>query len=315
MFLTNSIIGALKANSTIRNNYNKIKSIKYVVLGKVCKLSPLLYMKYRYKACVGKPLKLNKPETFDEKLIWLMLYWRHPLKIQCGDKYNMRIYVQKNNCEHLLTKLYGVYENSCQINYNTLPEKCVIKCTHGCGFNYIYIKNKSNNIDKIKKMINVWMKTDYGKKTGEIHYSSMKPRIICEEYLDDLSGKQPTDYKLYCFDGKVHCTLVCQDRSPTNKEPLYDIYDREWKNKLEYSKSSQMANRSVQKPVSYDEMVKTAELLSKPFPFVRIDYYCIQGKAIIGEMTFTPCGCIDTDYTENAQKTLGEMITLPSKIL
>ena len=148
---------------------------------------------------------------------------------------------------------------------------------------------------------------------GEIHYSLIKPRILCERYLDDLSGNL-NDYKVYCFDGKAHCTMACTERG-SGERTKFDIYDRDWKDKLPYSKSSLKSNRSIPKPEAYDEIIDAAEKLSKPFPFARMDFYSINGKALIGEMTFTPNGCVDTGYTELAQDELGQLVKLPKKRL
>jgi hypothetical protein len=158
------------------------------------------------------------------------------------------------------------------------------------------------------------MKTDYITLAGEIHYAEMVPRIICETFLDDLSGDLPCDYKLFCFDGRVHCTMTCTGRT-ANDNANYDYYDREWSRKLPYSKTSLLADQCIPKPQAYDEMIAVAEILSKPFPFVRMDFYSIHGRAILGEMTFTPSGCINTDRNDLAQKILGAKITLPPNIL
>ena len=46
---------------------------------------------------------------------------------------------------------------------------------------------------------------------------------------------------------------------------------------------------------------------------MRIDFYDYDSKSILGEMTFTPVGCMATYYKEEALKMLGEMIELPEK--
>ena len=76
-----------------------------------------------------------------------------------------------------------------------------------------------------------------------------------------------------------------------------------------------MADRNIPKPDAYEEIIAMAEKLSQPFPFVRMDFYSINGKAVLGEMTFTPSGCIDDGYTEIAQRELGKLIILPEKLL
>jgi hypothetical protein len=262
----------------------------------------------------GGLLNLKTPQSFDEKLLWLMLYWHHPLKTQCGDKHTVRDYVKKHGLEHILPKLLGVYENSSEIDFNTLPRRFVLKCTHGCGFNIVCKDKGTLDVGETCGKLDAWMKVDLSKICGEIHYAQMKPRIICEEYLDDLAGDLPIDYKVYCFDGRAHCTMVCTGRA-LNRRANYDFYDQEWKNKLPYGRSSVENNRSIARPGAYEEMIEAAERLSKPFPFVRMDFYSIKGKAILGEMTFTPAGCIDTDYTDIGQQELGELLKLPEPLM
>jgi len=250
------------------------------------------------------------PRSFDEKLNWLNLFWRHPLKTLCGDKYTMRSYVRENSLENVLPTLLGVYEDSTEIDFENLPERFVLKCTHGCGFNIVCKDKGKLNIEETKRRLSAWMKVDFSKRYGELHYSDMKPRIICEEFLDDLNSELPSDFKVYCFDGKAHCTMACTERT-LHGRAKYDFYDLEWKTKLPYSKTSLLANRSIPKPEAYDEIIAAAETLSKPFMFVRMDFYSIQGKAILGEMTFTPNGCIDLNITDLGQRVLGELIRMP----
>ena len=276
-------------------------------------ISPYLLVQYLYVKNTGKRFPARNPRTLDEKLLWLNLYWRHPLKSRCADKYAVRSYVEEHGMGHLLTNLYGVYAHSAEIDFCKLPDQFVLKCTHGCGFN-IFCRDKSRfNVKEAKRELDAWMKVDISRLAGETHYALIKPRIICEAYLGNLSGKPVNDYKVYCFHGKAHCTMACTDR--TEKGAKYDFYDREWKNKLRYSKSSLLANRSIPKPEAYEEMIHAAETLSNPFPFVRMDFYSVNGRAVFGEMTFTPHGCIDTFMTDLAQDVMGDLLKLPEKRL
>ena len=278
------------------------------------KLSPVLYAKHRYKSIYGKNPNLKKPVTFDEKLLWLNLYWRHPLKTECGDKYTMRSYVQKLGLGHILPELLGVYQNSKEIDFESLPDRFVLKCTHGCGFNIICNNKATLDIKEARRKLDKWMATDYSKFAGELHYASMKPSIICEKFQEDNVGELPIDYKVYCFRGKVHCILVAKGRNKEGHTDMFDFYDLGWNTKLPYYTSSLQADRHTQKPEALDEMIALAESLSTPFPFVRMDFYNIKGKAVLGEITFTPAGCIQSGYTELAQNLLGSMIELPSRI-
>lgn len=277
------------------------------------KLSPVLLAKYRYMTMQRRRLNLKTPKSFDEKLLWLMLYWQHPLKSQCGDKYTMRSYVEDHGLGYMLPKLIGVYENSNDIDFNGLPERFVLKCTHGSGFNIICNNKSKLDVREVKRKLDSWMHTDMSQVAGEVHYSLMKHRIICEVYLDDLTVDVLCDYKVFCFNGEAFCTMVCTERGSGNTK--FDFYDRDWQYKLPYDKQSIVANRNIIKPEAYEEIIVAAEKLSKPFPFVRVDFYSINGKAVIGEMTFTPNACIDITLTDLAQRVLGDKIELPEKYL
>ena len=170
------------------------------------------------------------------------------------------------------------------------------------------------NLDKneILEKLNRWLKTDYSLVAAELHYAKIKPRIICEKYIETDAGFLPIDYKLFCFHGKVHCTMVCTLRSTGH--PVMDFYDRSWEIKLLYDEGSLLSNREIARPKSYEKMIEVAEKLSKPFPFVRIDFYDFNGTAILGEMTFTMAGWAIAAFTDEGQKKLGDLIKLPQKI-
>ena len=298
-----------KENNLIRKIYTKSDKIFFLILAKYF---PVIASKYKYKRMTGKKLNLKNPQDFNEKLQWLKLYWQHPLVVKCADKYEVREYVKSCGCEEVLNELYGVYETTSEIDWDSLPSKFALQCTHGCGFNIICDDKSKLDKNEALEKLNRWLKTDYSLVAAELHYAKIKPRIICEKYIETDAGFLPIDYKLYCFHGKVHCTMVCTLRSKGH--PLLDFYDRSWEIKLPYDEDSLLSNREIARPKSYEKMIEVAEKLSKPFPFVRVDFYDFNSTAILGEMTFTPAGCADSEYTDEGLKKLGELIKLPQKI-
>ncbi len=277
-------------------------------------LSPSLLVRYSFLKQRKKLPNLKNPKSFDEKLVWLILYWRHPLKTQCADKFGMRNYVEKNGMAHILPPIVGVYNSTNEIDVSSLPDRFVLKCTHGCGFNIICKNKRELDWPKAKNKLDSWMKEDISKYYGEIHYTQIKPRIICENFLEDSSGDRPTDYKVFCFNGKAFTIMVCTQRS-SSPRAKYDWYDLEWSSKVRYSSPIGSSNSFIPKPAALEEIIRAAEILSRPFPFVRMDFYSINGKAIIGEMTFTPNGGVDVFLTDRAQELFGQMVQLPEKIL
>jgi len=225
----------------------------------------------------------------------------------------MRSYVESNGLGHILTPLLGVYQDPHEIDFTKLPDRFVLKCTHGCGFNILCLNKKDLDINAVKQKLNKWIRTDISKIYGEIHYASMKPKIICEIFLNDLSAELPIDYKVFCFNGKAHCIMVCLGRNIVGHAKYYLYYDLDWK-KIPYNKQSILENVDATKPSAFDEMIESAEILSKPFPHVRIDYYNIKDRAVLGEMTFTSQACIHPDHTELAQIIMGALLILPEKL-
>lgn len=282
------------------------------------KVSPLIYnvspelaSKALYTLSTRKILNIKNPNTFNEKLMWLKLNWQHPLVAKCADKYEVREYVKECGYENILTELYGVYENPDEIMWNELPRKFAMKCTHGCGFNIIC--DDKENLDKNKSIENLekWMKTRYVFEAIEVQYDKMKPRIICEEYIETEAGVLPNDYKIYCFNGEPKLTLVCTERSNDVK---LDFLDLDW-NTIDIGEKGWGSGKIPEKPKCYEEMLEICKVLSKPFPFVRIDFYDYNGRPILGEMTFTPSGCAARYYNDKGQKLLGDMIKLPEKYI
>ena len=100
-------------------------------LGAVCRVSPELLARLRFRAAWGRWPDFENPTNFDEKLLWLNLYWQHPVKTECGDKYTLRQHLEKQGLGHVLPRLYGAYLSPEEIDLAALPERFVLKCSHG----------------------------------------------------------------------------------------------------------------------------------------------------------------------------------------
>ena len=227
----------------------------------------------------------------------------------------MRAYAKQQGMEHLLPKVFCIYESVDAIDFSALPDRFVLKCTHGFKCNSFCRSKREYNVLGARHDLSRWMKTDYSLEEGEVHYAGMQPRVICEEFLEEPGHELPRDYKVFCFDGRAYCTMACQQREPNGK-PRLDFYDLGWTAALPYAAPDIKASQWIPKPAAYEEIIEAAERLAQPFPFVRIDFYSINGKAVLGEMTFTPGGCVSATYlTMAAQRELGSLLSLPQKWL
>ncbi len=298
----------LKKSYFIRNIYFKANK-NFVAF--LIKNTPVLASKYLYRRGTGKKLNLKNPQDFNDKLQWLKLYWQHPLVAKCADKYEVREYVKRCGCEEVLNELYGVYETTSEIDWDSLPSKFALKCTHGCGFDIICDDKSKLDKNEALEKLNEWLKIDFSLYAAELHYAKMKPRIICEKYIETNAGFLPIDYKVYCFNGKPKWVLVCTDRTiGYYKRACMDL---NWK-KLDIVLKGVPTSYLPNKPNCFNSMLEYAEKLATPFPFVRVDFYDYNGMPILGEMTFTPLGCM-ANYDEYSLKKLGDMLDLPEKYI
>jgi hypothetical protein len=170
------------------------------------------------------------------------------------------------------------------------------------------------DISETNQLLRKWLKYPYGELTGQIFYTRIKPQIIAERLLETLpSSDSLIDYKFFCINGKPYYVSVHSDRRINSHQYKVMRYDLNWKAHPEYC-AKRCSLKLYDKPKSFDVMIEYAKRLSSPFPFVRVDFYEINnhGEAtpIFGELTFTPAS---DDFSEEFQKLLGDLITLPMK--
>lgn len=245
------------------------------------------YISYQYKYITHHKLDWKNLNRYTEKLQYLRLYVypKYDLVSKCAGRIGVRDYLKEMGYDDLLIKTYGVFDKFDDIDFTKLPKAFVMKCSHGSAMNYIcYDKNKIN-YKELKKKFNKWLKTNYGKKTVELHYSKIKPQIIIEELMLE-NGKLPTEYKIHVYNGIARNLYVVTSRGVDIR---YNNYYIDW-TPFDGSQFNgwKKTDYPLKKPSNFDQMVKIAESLASKFPFVRVDLYNINGKIYFSEMTFTP---------------------------
>ena len=274
------------SNPNLKENKFK-RALALPFRGLVKTLNKTLYVKLQYKYITHHRLNLKNPVRYTEKLQYLRLkvYPKNPLVSKCAGRVGVREFVKEQGFEANLIKIYGIFDKFEDINFENLPNQFVMKCSHACGFNYICYDKSKIDFAKLKKQFKKWLKTNYGKKTVELHYSPIKPQIIIEELLQE-NGKLPIEYKIHVFNGVAKNLYAVTSRGVDIR---YNQYYIDW-TPFDGSQFNgwKKTDYPLDKPKNWDEMVKMAEKLAKPFPFVRVDLYNIDGKIYFSEMTFTP---------------------------
>lgn len=296
-------------------DYKKLipnQELRLKILGLTDFIPDRVMIEIQYRIKTGRKLNLKNPTRFTEKLQWYKLYYRNPLMTQCADKYEVRSYVREKGLEKYLTKLYGVYNNADEIDYDALPNAFAIKYTNGSGANYFVKNKKAENIDRLKKIVQTWMtgrKANYGR---EWCYYNVQPRIIIEELIERDENNDIPDYKFFCFDGKVKYLYTMVDYVDNHKQGRCSFFTSDFK-QLPYRRSEYMEiNRPIPKPDRFEEMIYIAEVLSQDFPHVRVDLYNIKGRIIFGEMTFYNASGYTVFTPDEFDFILGEEFNLPN---
>lgn len=289
---------------------NKVlRKIFFAITGSLSEHSPRISSHLAYFFARKRFLHLNPPCDLNEKFMWLKLhiYNYHPLVALCADKYAMRQYVEQKGCPELLNELYGVWKSADEIDFDKLPDKFVIKCNHGSGYNLICNGKETFDIEQARIVLDSWMKKDFWRRSAELQYKNTPRRIFCEKYLES-DGKMLPDYKLMCFYGEPQYILYCDGRD-TNLR--YINFTLDWK-LLPYN--SVTYEDEVPKPKSLDRMIAYAKLLSRDFPAVRVDFYEHDGELILGELTFTPAACIGIALPQAGLDYYGECLDLKTEL-
>jgi len=269
--------------------------------------APELCMWYEQKT--GEKLNLINPKTFNEKIQWLKIFDSTPLKTKLADKYLSREWIANQIGEGYTVPLIGVWNSVEEIDFENLPNKFVLKTNHGSGWNCI-IKNKNTMLyEKVRLELEQWMEKDYSFFSGfEMHYQNIDRKIIAEEFIGDGTGL--IDYRFYCFNGVPRQIWV--DKYSGTKNHVREIFDTDW-NKMDYVCTWPKANGELDAcPENYDEMLRISKILSKPFVFVRVDFFEVDSKLYVGELTFTPMSGIGKFNPSEYNLRLGEMLKLPN---
>ncbi len=268
------------------------------------------YVKLLYWANIGKRLRLKKPQTFNEKLQWLKLYDRKLEYTQMVDKYEAKKYVAGRIGEEYIIPTLGVWNKFEEIDFDSLPDQFVLKCTHDSG-GLVICKDKSRlNMAEAKKKIEDCLQSRYYMLHREWPYKNVKPRIIAETYMEDAATAELRDYKFFCFDGKVKALFIATERSNETEETKFDFFDENF-NHLPFTNGHPNATSLPQKPVNFEKMKELAGALSKGIPHVRVDFYEANGKIYFGELTFYHWSGIVSFNPEEWDYKFGDWIKLP----
>lgn len=274
-------------------------------------LTDKAYVRLLYLKSHGRLPRLRQPCTFNEKLQWYKLYYRDPLMTTMSDKYEVRKYLEARGYGGLLNELYGVYDHVQEIDPDRLPDSFVLKATHGSNMNIICRDKKNLDWGKSRRLLRHWLRTNYFYSGRQWAYKNIRPRLICEKYLQNAEFEQLIDYKFYCYHGRPQVLWVCTGRyGPGGVR--YSAYDMQGE-RLHVLKGRPESDLAIAKPDNFDDLAATARTLCGKFPFIRVDLFSIEGRLIFGEFTFYPDSGVVDFFPAHFNYFFGDFFILPEK--
>lgn len=301
-----------KINELLKNPYKILFGILFRTKRINKKVPDSIYLKLAYRSVFGKKLNLKNPRTFNEKLQWLKINDRHQDYVVMVDKYNVKNYIsQKIGSEYVIPNI-GIYEKFEDIDFNLLPDQFVLKTTHDSGG--VVICQDKFKFDKAKAKLKLdnSLANNFFYMGREWPYKNVKPQILVEEYKIDSQTKDLKDYKFFTFNGKVKCFKIDFDRFDNHRANYYDEDGK----LLKFGEETYPPDfsKSIKMPRNLKLMISLAEKLSTGIPFLRVDFYEIDGKVFFGELTFYPASGFGKFIPEEWDLLLGDWLTLPSNL-
>lgn len=271
-----------------------------------------LYLRLAYYLHTGNVLHLNPPRTFNEKIQWLKLYDRNPLYTSLVDKYSVKEYVGKIIGEDYIIPTLGVWNCPEDIDYDSLPNRFVLKTTHDGGGEGVIVCDK-NNLNKkyINSKLKRSLKRNIYRSLREWPYKGIRPQIMAEQFIEqsDVKGENLKDYKFFCFNGEPK---FCQVKSHIGGKDFIDVFDMQW-NLLPFTCLNPLqknAEITPKIPDNFELMSALAKLLCDIADFVRVDFYNVNGRIFFGEITFYPASGMGEFTPKEYDSIIGEMLGL-----
>jgi hypothetical protein len=278
--------------------------------------SPKTAIRLRYLYVFKKLPNFENPQTLNEKInVYKFMDEIYDFAL-FADKVAVKDYVaSKIGSDHVIPTIYAGSELP-PIEERTWKMPYVIKLNHGCGWNILVRNEQERNWPVIEKKIKKWSSLTFGKDTGEVHYSKIKPLVLVEQFISGKQNSVPIDYKFYVINGKVEFVELAIDRETT---PKYVYFDANWNAspfKIVDSPSQITAWETpvVEKPQHFDKMLGFAEVLSEGLPLVRVDFYNANGHIYFGEMTMTPAAGFCHFQPEEYDYIYGKKLALPKNV-
>jgi TupA-like ATPgrasp len=248
--------------------------------------------------------RFDRPASFNDKINWRILNDRRPLLEWTCDKLSMKDHVMEIAPAGLhVPRTIWSGPDVGELQETELPDHWVLKPNHRSGL--VYFGHGRPDHSQLSVLTASWLDTFESRRKGEWAYSMARPTLLIEELLG-APGKAPPDYKFFVFNGQVAAIQVDINRHNGHRRRMYR---RDWSPLDVRYGPYELAPTSA--PPNLALMLAIAEQLGRPFDFIRVDLYDVNGVIEFGELTPYPSGGLDRFVPAALDFELGNAWTLP----
>lgn len=257
-----------------------------------------IYLSLIYFMKTRKIMHWKKPVTLNEKLQWLKVYNRNPEDTNLVDKYKVKQIISEKIGEKYIIPTLGVWDNANDIEWDKLPDKFVLRCTHD-SHSVVICRDKAKlDQDKVILFLNSCLKRNLYWLAREWPYKNVKPRVIAEKFIENNKGGDLVDYKFYCYGGEPQYFMYSvgeASHNPVNHKIGMNLKSIDYL----FKGKPTIPFSDVCLPNNIDEMISIVKKLCADKKHVRVDLFNVDGKIYFGEMTFfSGAGFINMDSAE-----------------
>ncbi|MGR4049631.1 ATP-grasp fold amidoligase family protein [Kosakonia cowanii] len=243
----------------------------------------------RLKRISGREHDLRHPVTLSEKICHRMLYDRNPLYTLLADKLAVRDYVHERTDQLRIVPLLGVYHRVEDIDFNSLPQRFVLKCNHDSGSAVVCLDKDQLNVGAAINKLGLALKKNMYYSTREWQYKDIAPVILCEKYIDVFThgnkDQTPEMLRLHCFHGVAE--VIEADFTDETGNGYINVYNRAWQlqpYQMEYPNTP----GAIPEPELLQQAIGASERLAKGIDYCRIDLMPSEEGIYFSEITLSP---------------------------
>ncbi len=300
----------------IGDKYMFAKSFVLKVMDVLSVIPDEPYLKMLYRIRTGKKLNLNPPVTLNEKLQYLKIHGYKPEYSKMADKAEAKKYVASRIGEQYIIPQLGLWDRAEDIDFDSLPDQFVLKCTHDSGSVIICRDKSSFDRKEAVRKLSAAVKRNFYNSKREWGYKGLKGRILAEKYMEDelvegkIAGTDLSDYKFFCFNGVPRIAFTVKGGHQSEEKIIRRMYDTDWNLIPVGIRGKKPVTQAEERPAQLEEMLSLAAKLSEGIPFLRVDFYIINGKVYFGELTFFHMSGCETFDPPEYDRIFGEYLKL-----